>query len=629
MHKLTMILMTALAVTSQAGVQLTKDGKVFFDQLPGGNLADDFPVAARPPDYKPTGQTRDYYLDMMEPIVKLAANWVDEKGAVIDPVLHREWGQTSPRFASAGAVLIHFNRLPELKEKVYRVMDYTCDKLSRLEVKKCSPDFWMRELTVAVVALTHVAPPERVARWRDALAKVSPEDVYSAVDKTGQKIARFNNWCLFGASGEAMRQAMGITGPEGVFWGNTFFDRYLEPQYIHFTENGMYRDPNDPFTYDITTRFQLSCALMWGYRGRNFEKLNDLLRKAALTMLRYVSPQGYVPFGGRSAQFQFQEAMTAAMCEMEALRYKGINPRVAGMFKRQAHRSAQLIYPYLVGESPHRHIKNYFDPNLLHGCDSYGQYSVYSLLSAGFLGMAALYADDTIEEAPTLSEWTSYAFYLRGAFHKIFVNCQGNGFEYDTRAQLTEDATGMGRILLKGVPYGLLPALPFALNPKYKIAEGFPQADYPASIAPCWKNAGGTVWRLAQKVKEEDNEYTVLEQKPEKVSIQLKWNMKGATISEIWTVTPTEITLDGELGGDCQDGVWEVPILENDGKHQPVVAVDGNSLTATMDGGAVVVAGTAAPSLEEQRVTNRTGIYKVYRFPVDEKGRIRLVFKKK
>ena len=85
-----MILMTALAVTSQAGVQWTKDGKVFFDQLPGGNLADDFPVAAMPPDYKPTGQTRDYYLDMMEPIVKLAANWVDEKGAVIDPVLHRE-----------------------------------------------------------------------------------------------------------------------------------------------------------------------------------------------------------------------------------------------------------------------------------------------------------------------------------------------------------------------------------------------------------------------------------------------------------------------------------------------------------------------------------------------------------
>ena len=59
------------------------------------------------------------------------------------------------------------------------------------------------------------------------------------------------------------------------------------------------------------------------------------------------------------------------------------------------------------------------------------------------------------------------------------------------------------------------------------------------------------------------------------------------------------------------------------------MAVEGNALTATMDGGAVVVAGTAVPSLEEQRVTNRTGIYKVYRFPVDEKGRIRLVFKKK
>ena len=37
----------------------------------------------------------------------------------------------------------------------------------------------------------------------------------------------------------------------------------------------------------------------------------------------------------------------------------------------------------------------------------------------------------------------------------------------------------------------------------------------------------------------------------------------------------------------------------------------------------------SVPMLEEQRVTNRTGVYKVYNFPVDEKGHIRLVFKKK
>lgn len=614
-------------MTSFSGIFWSKDNQVRFHPLPGGDGPAEIPEGIPSPEYEPTGVTREYYLEMMEPIVHMASEWVDEKGAVIDPVLNREWGQTSSRFASAGAILIYFNRLLHLKDKVYRVLDYTCGKLSRPEVTECSPDFWMRELTVAVTVLTHIAPPKRVERWRQALAKVSPEDVYKAVDKTGANLGALHNWALFGASGEAMRQAMGIPGPEGVIWGDAFFDRYLEPQYHYFTERGMYRDPNDPFTYDITTRFQISCALMWGYRGRNFEKINGILRQGALTTLQYMSPQGYVPFGGRSAQFQFQEAMIAAMCELEALRYKADNPRLAGMFKRQAHLSVRLIHPYLVGERPHRHIKNFFDISTLHGCDRYGQYSVYSLLASGFLGMAALFADDSIQEAPTASEWGSYALYLRGAFHKIFVNCQGNGVEYDTCGQLMEDATGMGRILLKGAPYGLLPALPFTVNPAYRLAPDAPITEFPTSIAPVWKDAQGEIHRLAQKSADEDNAYDVLEESPDRVRLQLKWQIDGSDLQEIWTVTPSNVTLEGKVSGE--GAAWEVPILEFDGKHRPETAVNGRELTATMDGVTLSIAGSTEPTFTGRRVSNRTGYYRVYQFPADEAGCVRIVFQVK
>ena len=79
--------------------------------------------------FQPTGLNRDAYLDLMEPIVRLAAGWVDEKGAVIDPALNREWNQTTPRFVSSAAILLRFGRCPELLDTVRRAMTYSCSRL--------------------------------------------------------------------------------------------------------------------------------------------------------------------------------------------------------------------------------------------------------------------------------------------------------------------------------------------------------------------------------------------------------------------------------------------------------------------------------------------------------------------
>ena len=41
----------------------------------------------------------------------------------------------------------------------------------------------------------------------------------------------------------------------------------MRDQVHRFTDHGMYRDPNDPFTYDITTRLQFTISLAMGYDG--------------------------------------------------------------------------------------------------------------------------------------------------------------------------------------------------------------------------------------------------------------------------------------------------------------------------------------------------------------------------
>ena len=71
-----------------------------------------------PEDWLPSGIDRNYYLDIIERIVRTAEPWVDNNGAVIDPVLKYEHGQTSPRFASSCAVAIYFGRCMEFKEKL-------------------------------------------------------------------------------------------------------------------------------------------------------------------------------------------------------------------------------------------------------------------------------------------------------------------------------------------------------------------------------------------------------------------------------------------------------------------------------------------------------------------------------
>ena len=75
-----------------------------------------------PANWQPSGLTRDFYLDIVENIVRTFAGCVDENGAVIDPVLKYEYGQSSPRFAAPCAVAIYFGRCHEYKELVYKVI---------------------------------------------------------------------------------------------------------------------------------------------------------------------------------------------------------------------------------------------------------------------------------------------------------------------------------------------------------------------------------------------------------------------------------------------------------------------------------------------------------------------------
>ncbi len=575
-------------------------------------LAGRFLSQPPPPGWRPSGMTRAAYLDIVERVVRHALPWVDAGGAVIDPVLHREHAQTSPRFASSCAVLLHFGRGLEMRETLFKVMDHCCEGLRRADSVERSPDFWMRELATAYICLEGIAPEERRARWARELSEVVPERNYKCASPLPGRRRSFHNWAIYAAAGESMREAAGIGGPSDALWGRRFFDAYVRQQLWRFNEFGMYQDPGDPITYDIATRLQLETALATGYDGVWRGGLRQILDDAMFPTLLFMSPTGHVPFGGRSSQFYFEEGIVCALCELAAARRKDDDPRLAGAFKRQAHLSAQAVFPGLLrADGRLFHVKNRFPPETRHGCDSYGHYSVYSLFAASVFALAAWFADDAIPEAPAVSEMGGYAFGLPDNFHKFFCNFNGAFLEFDLRPNPLHDACGLGRILLPGLPWGLLPVLPFAQEPVYTIAPELPKNRCPSAVAPEWFDAAGTLRRLAAS----DGPPGAFSQIAPGVW-QVRYEAWGAQATYTADLrTQGQLALDVRLDGDAVSPALIIPVLRFDGENRPTLELDGASFTADMQDCTLRVTSDGEGACLDGPAVNRTGLYERIRIP--------------
>ncbi len=568
-----------------------------------------------PENWKESGITKESYLDFMEIIVRNASRWIDGDGAVIDPYCKKEWAQTTPRFVSSASILLYFGRIPELGKFVNRSMTYSCKRLASGQAE--SPDFWMRELVTAYICLSKSADMELVGEWRGILAEIAPEKINQVINVDGRNLGELHNWAVYGAAGESMRESAGIeSADKNVLWGNKFFDKYIHAQLRHFNSFGMYREPGDPITYDMTTRLQLAAALWYGYDGKLKPHLDELLRRGGITTLFSVSPDGYAPFGGRSGQFNFQEGIISALCEIEAEKYKQCDPLLAGAFKRQAHLSAKSVGRWLQDMSPLRHIKNGFPPESLHGTDEYGQYSVYSLFNASVLGLAALFADDNIEEAPCPSEIGGYVIAISPSFHKIFATCKNTHIEIDTCADSHYDATGLGRFQAKGIPAELGLSMPFTSTPKFRLDKKL-IPDEMISICPSWQVSGKWI-SLASLSEGLTSSVEIIREEAEQIDFIVKYVHAGSKseICERYQLSQNKLSVKSKVFVNdtrTEKIKFMVPLLVSDGASRAEVTEKTNSVQVVYMGMTYEIsfAGRIKSEIIDRRFANRNGIYKL------------------
>ncbi len=588
------------------------------------------------PDWRPTGYDRDHYLDLAELVVGPAAAWLDEHGCLIDPYEGRHPATCTARFVGAVAGLLGAGRRRELLPAAIKAFDWCVADLR--EHRRPAPvtvggDFYTKELGFAFAMLAPLVGERVAVRWRWQLAECSPEKIYT--DLLLPDRSEIHNFNIYALSGEGWRIRHGLVEAGAAL---AFIDDYLPRQFGYVTDLGMYRDPNDPLTYDLSVRQNLTMLLASGYRGRWLGAVDELLRRGGLTTLLYTSPDGLAPYGGRSNQFHHMEGMIACVAEWEARRHAQSNPAVAGAFKRLARQAAAATERWLA-MTPFRQLKNGFDPVTNHGCDPYGQYSVYALLAASLFGMAHYLADDGIDEAPTPAEVGGGVLVLKDAFHKVFASCGGHQVEIDTRADLHYDATGLGRYVRAGCSPELGLSMPLCGRPSWLNAVS--RSGLYAGIGPVWKLRGSTEWSSLAEVSDEiaDCAVEVLEQSVTRVAVRVVWtgslpDARLVTIEAALTAEGLELIGEVDLTGRGTVAL-AVPLFLSDGARLATI-VDLPDGFEVRDGTHVYRVRGVSPALRcyrlpsdyercQARGVNRNGVYHLGLLePVEPASRVAL-----
>lgn len=516
----------------------------------------------------------EIYLDASERIVRTLAAWQDDDGIIRDPFADDQFyvtnrrGQrvlvhTQARYLGALGNLLAAGRCEDLVSGGLKAYE---ERLEHLDEEPLAPEFYIKEMVWAHRALKVRVDPERASRWESRWLEHDPWSSYRCA--RGGEVGG-TNCSVFALAGEFLKQQHGLGGDDDLM------EEALAYLACDFTPWGMYRDPQDPMTYDLVVKQQLDLIRHLGYCGPHQGWIDEICQRGATTSLLSQSSTGQMPFGGRSNQFHLMEAHFACLCETQATRYHRAGDAVAaGIYKRAGRRAVGLVLPWIMEMEPFRHTKQGFHPSLGHGVDSGGPYSVYGALAASLLAAAYHLADDGIGERLTPAEVGGFAFDLWPAFHKVFASCSGYHVEVDTRADPEKDATGLGRVHRCGVRPET--ALSGSISARATYSFGVERPARSLAIGPVWRHATGVEHRLADFGEEiTQARLTVLRETPEEVAFRISYagDLGGCReVAETYTLAANGVSYSVRCEPRPMVLGLLVPLIQSDGDVETQVA---------------------------------------------------------
>jgi len=543
---------------------------------------------------------REKYIDLME---KALSAYTDEH---IKRYLRevKENGLTEhgfPRLTANIGILIAHGRRVDLLPLFTEMMDVCCSMFLRPRVKAAN-EFSVREIVFCIAELEKAgaADSDRILCWKEQISRIVPEECYDVI--VGSESDRITNWAVFGALSEYARLYFGLG--ENI----DFIERQLSCQLQWIDENGMYRDNKShecyqPIMYDLVPRGLFSLLLKLGYRGRYYEKIDDCLQKAGLLTLKMQSPNGEMPFGGRSNQFVHTEPWLAAVFEYEAVRYEREgNTELARALRSAAARALAVTEEWL-SKDPILHIKNRFPTETKYGCEGYAYFDKYMITAASNLYAAYLLSDSTVK-AEAFPDHEPTAFVTSHYFHKVFLKSGGYMAEIDTNADPKYDASGLGRVHREGAPSAICMSVPCPSRPSYKV-----DVEKPAALSVCAGVYTNGEWSFATdpSVKYEVKS-ALCDSESARASVLCRFP-DGACVNTEYTVSEKGVTL-----ALCGSGriACLLPAFSFDGEKRTEITVGENELTVSYNG--YVCRYTVSGSIVDRNVTaaNRNGHYRTF-----------------
>ncbi len=511
----------------------------------------------------------------------------------------RENGLTEhgfPRLTANLGILICHGIRTELSDLFCEMMEFCC---KNIPLVKAANNFSVKEIIFCIKELekSNAVGSALTDRWKEYLKTIIPENCYERIAK--KETDEVRNWALFAGVSEYIRQYFTLCNSED------FINTQISSQVQWLDENGMYRDKPvyPPMVYDLVSRGLFALLLHFGFKGKHYREIDFGLKKAGLLTLKMQSVTGEIPFGGRSNQFLFNEALIAIIFEYESNRYaaKG-DLKTAQEFKAGVRRALDNIELWL-SEKCISHIKNRFCVNSKYGCEDYAYYDKYMITTASFLYTAYLICDDTIFAKGDIKAENA-AFCTSDEFHKIFMRNGEYALEFETKADLSYDVSGLGRIHKKGAPSAICLSLPCTDTPVYTIDE-----ENTSFLSLCPGILCNGQWKFAA---DKETEYKIAELTDNKDSVFAEILCRfcnGESVQTKYKVNEDGVNI--EVRGN-EDVAYMLPAFCFDGKNKAEITFDKNSLTVSYMGWICRYI-TDGEIIDYNRTAcNRNGHYKVF-----------------
>ncbi len=537
---------------------------------------------------------KEQYIDLMEQALSAYTDeHIDRYFADVQRDGLTEHG--FPRLTANIGILIAHGRRHDLLSRFLQMMEFCCQQIPKV---KAANDFSVREMICCLweIEENRVADPADIARWKDYLANITPETCYSVFARTPTD--GYRNWALFTGDSEFFRQKAGLCAVQD------FIDLQFLQQTQWLDENGMYEDniasaDHQPIMYDLVSRGLFSLAFDQGYSGPYREIIDAKLKKAGLLTLAMQSPNGEVPFGGRSSQFVHNEALLMSILEYEAKRYAREGSLLAGRFKAAAQRAVAVTTHWL-SKRPIRHIKNRFPTETGFGCEHYAYFDKYMITVASNLYAAYLICDDTIQAVG--EDITPCVAATAPNFHKLFAKAGGYGIELDWNGDPHYDASGLGRVHRAGAPAAICLSCPCPAAPVYKVDVE------PMALSLCAALPEKDGWVLAA----DSATYTQLDSSADEktANMTLRCNFPDSrSVTENYTVSENGVAITmqgtGEIG-------YILPAFAFDGEACPTITAEGKTLTVSYGGWLCCYTTDGALIDLNKTAANRNGHYKAF-----------------